>query len=1087
MGTWKIHLAAALILATGACAIDLDKAPCPCTEGWVCCPSTKTCVKPDDPCVASVKDQSVPDVASDAAPLDAAPPDATPPDLAPPPPTWIYQAGCTNKGMSLPKIADMAQDAFGNTIITGTFDGSACFGGKTFTAQGLGFDSYVAKVDYAGKLVWAVPIAGHNHDKVKAVATDAAGNVYVAGNFDDLINSPGTKFGPFTRRCTAVSKTGCIFVAKLSPQGTFLRVTTAVRAVLSDLAVDSTGECHITGILSDTLTLGSFTLKGKAVDHTAPMYVARLSAAGKWTQALSVGTISAYRSFLGRIALDSAGDRYLAGGFTSSTSLGSVSLSSAGGEDVFVARMDPAGKVQWAVSAGGTGDDAFRDLAVDSAGNTFFTGYIEAPATFGATKLSVTGKANAFVARVSPKGKVLWAVGSSGAGPEWPYRIALDAAGNPYVGGAFMGGARFGTLVTNVPDNNSDAFVVRMDASGKFLGLEAWGSKDPDHVSGMAVDAASNLYVAGVFKHQTTFDTTTLTPSGDADLYVWKNPKGLLCGAGLTRCGDACVNVGSDAKHCGGCDNACAGVCQDGVCCGDGKIMGLEQCDGTNLAGKTCTSEGMSGGTLACSKTCQLDMSACTWAVVTGNLKARGSLIAVDKQGNIFLAGGYSDGAMVGNHGLASKGHGDLYVARLDPTGKVGWVSSGGGKPNVLPTDIALDSKGDVYVAGLFGVWPGTNYAYNLTPPFTVTFGKATVSGKGNKCVDDKKNTWCGMYNMLVKLDGKTGAFLWAAMLGETREEYNGVGVDTKDNPLFGGAFIDTATLGSTTLTAPGKTCNGLLAKLTGGGKHQWAIATGGAADTHIRRVAADSADNVHFTGIYYGTATFGSTTLTTAKNACNRDIYVAKVNSSGAFLWATGVKMLNDASTGNVNRSTDLAVDSKGNPFVAGILGTKSRMAFGSTTIEVKEGNDMFVTKLDGAKGTFLWTSAATGKASYGHNVRLGLDGQDNAYVAGTFYFSPAVLGSITLNNLGGVGPGTGMDVYAAKINGSTGAFLWAAQGGGKDVDYGNDLAVDTTGNTYVVGEYESSPAAFGSATLTLPAGSYRLPYVWKLDKNGK
>lgn len=81
--------------------------------------------------------------------------------------------------------------------------------------------------------------------------------------------------------------------------------------------------------------------------------------------------------------------------------------------------------------------------------------------------------------------------------------------------------------------------------------------------------------------------------------------------------GETCASQGFSGGGTLACNSTCdgfdtSGCIAGGPVCGNGVIETGEDCDGTNLGGATCTSLGFSGGTLACSPSCTYDTSACT-------------------------------------------------------------------------------------------------------------------------------------------------------------------------------------------------------------------------------------------------------------------------------------------------------------------------------------------------------------------------------------------------------------------------------------------------------------------------------------------
>ena len=475
---------------------------------------------PDDQAVA-LQDTAVPDTTV---------PDAAAADL-PPPTGWIFQAGCKDI-KSKQYVIDLKTDGKGNSYVLGWFELSVCFGSTKLTDPGTkgAKESFVAKVDAQGKFAWVAHVSGFNHDYARALALDQAGNVYLGGSMDGDLDNPQVKFGPFTRQCGPTGKphNGCFFVAQISPQGKFQWVNTGNNTLagisIKDMGVDAKGQVHLTGFLRGSVTLGPLTLQAKSTKPThSDIYLARLSPGGKWLQAGSIGNSD--WNWHPHLAVDATGYRYVTLTFKGQALIGSTALTAKGAEDLFVARVDPAGKVLWVKQAGGVDRDSVNAATVDSAGNLIIAGDIRAPATFGPIKLAVNGtKIESFVAKITSAGKFLWATTSSGSGGEWPRNITVDAAGNSYIAGSYSGTARFGSTSFTATADSYDGFVARLDKNGTFTGARTLGGADHDRAEGVTVDQATSVYVAGTFRAKAAFGSYTLTPNAFWDLFVWKIP-----------------------------------------------------------------------------------------------------------------------------------------------------------------------------------------------------------------------------------------------------------------------------------------------------------------------------------------------------------------------------------------------------------------------------------------------------------------------------------------------------------------------------------------------------------------------------------
>jgi hypothetical protein len=111
-----------------------------------------------------------------------------------------------------------------------------------------------------------------------------------------------------------------------------------------------------------------------------------------------------------------------------------------------------------------------------------------------------------------------------------------------------------------------------------------------------------------------------------------------------------CVDLGFDggllacSDRCGYDTGACVGA---GAVCGDGVVAGLEECDGAELRGATCTDLGYVGGDLACDSSCTLDPSACTApACPNGVLEPGESCDSAELSGEDCLSLGYTGGTL---------------------------------------------------------------------------------------------------------------------------------------------------------------------------------------------------------------------------------------------------------------------------------------------------------------------------------------------------------------------------------------------------------------------------------------------------------
>jgi hypothetical protein len=244
--------------------------------------------------------------------------------------------------------------------------------------------------------------------------------------------------------------------------------------------------------------------------------------------------------------------------------------------------------------------------------------------------------------------------------------------------------------------------------------------------------------------------------------------------------------------------------------------------------------------------------------------------VAVDSAGNAYVSGEFrSFTATFGAFTLTKPGgvNAAMFVMKVDPTGTVLWVSSGGGTGVTRGRAVAVDDLGNVFVTGVF------------TGP-TATFGTTTITNP---------STTGATQIYVARLNSTTGA--WVSALGGGNpgpgDEAFGVAADGAGGAAIAGAFEGTATFGTFTATSAGST-DAYVARVGSAGTFTWLRSAGSPIIGDVANdVTFDAAGQVVITGALNGTMTFDPTTSLTSAGAS--DVFVAKyAGATGALLWAT-------------------------------------------------------------------------------------------------------------------------------------------------------------------------------------------------------
>ena len=390
-----------------------------------------------------------------------------------------------------------------------------------------------------------------------------------------------------------------------------------------------------------------------------------------------------------------------------------------------------------------------------------------------------------------------------------------------------------------------------------------------------------------------------------------------------------------------------------------------------------------------------------TWAISPGTGATKG--IEVDGSGNVFAVGYFSDSFISGTIRQKSKGLGDLFVVKLDAKGSVTHFLACGGTEQDLAVDLTLDGQGGVYVVGYFhgkiacggktllptGKDPKQRDLFvlkldtQLRVVWAKSFGNAASSAETIQRIrtyydTSKKKTLLyllGTFSgtalfspqisrkaagktdtFLLQMDGGTGAVLALNTLGSFVRSTRGYGLalDAKGMVYITGAFNTILQARDVkkplTLKSSHGNINIFLIKYDPFQKaYIWGKSFGSISALHHEEgqsLVVNAKGEIYLTGFIKATNTFGSTALK-IKSQGIRDIFVAKLNASGSFVWATSIR------GSSQDKVSHLVYDANGNLYVLGSIGNTKLLSFeiGRKTPTIK-GSHTILAKLD-AKGS--------------------------------------------------------------------------------------------------------------------------------------
>lgn len=312
----------------------------------------------------------------------------------------------------------------------------------------------------------------------------------------------------------------------------------------NSIAVDDFGNIYTTGNFIGTVDFnpGTGTFNITSSGSFDNVFISKLDATGNFVWAKSIGgVISTGIS----IAVDGYSNLYITGYFQGTadfdTGPGTINLTSGGGFDVFIVKLDSNGNYVWAKNTGGTDYVSGSSIAVDTFGNVYTAGSYVGTVDFdpGAGVFYLTTDStnkNMFVLKLDSLGNFVWAESIGGVlGPNTiGNSIVVNNIGEVYASGSFIGTVDFdpgvGTFDLTSDSSNYNIFILKLDVNGNY----DWAKKIGGTINwlvneerSIAIDGLNNVYTTGCFYGTSDFDPNAATYNltslaSTADIFILK-------------------------------------------------------------------------------------------------------------------------------------------------------------------------------------------------------------------------------------------------------------------------------------------------------------------------------------------------------------------------------------------------------------------------------------------------------------------------------------------------------------------------------------------------------------------------------------
>ncbi|MDG1346022.1 MAG: gliding motility-associated C-terminal domain-containing protein [Crocinitomicaceae bacterium] len=441
---------------------------------------------------------------------------------------WLVSGG----GPLSDKATDIAVDHEGNIFITGFYNEEATFGPFSIPfGNPSSKEVFVAKLDPQGNYLWAKYGDNFFDDRGLGLCLDKQGNVFVTGTCWG-----GMTFGSLSVYNSS-AYTDQIFILKLDGNGNEIWLKNAgVNAggyPYNDdhgfnLVADTIGNIYVTGFISNNTNSPQNATFDALIVNVAPndslAFLAKLDPAGIWQWVTTFDGESGSRD--NDIDIDNENNLYIVGGFDGTRVFGNTTLTSVGGNDVFVVKYNQDGNFIYAKRAGGPLDDRANAVHFSFDNHIYITGEFRDKAGFGLDSVNNNGGPNGrdiFVSRMTKDGTFQWVKkAGSNSGSDRGNGVTSNDQGNIFVTGQFRGKADFQSNIELDSDSDSiQFFVAAIDTLGKWRWAKQGGGAMPDRGNKITVDGC-DVYSCGYYELTMNTDSLSINALGKKDVFVSK-------------------------------------------------------------------------------------------------------------------------------------------------------------------------------------------------------------------------------------------------------------------------------------------------------------------------------------------------------------------------------------------------------------------------------------------------------------------------------------------------------------------------------------------------------------------------------------
>ena len=420
---------------------------------------------------------------------------------------WANQveSDSENRGKSI------STDSEGNVYVTGWFyNGIDLDGDGTDELTSIGREDgysyarengYIIKYNSDGTLAWYTQIADSSFASGEGISTDSEGNVYATGYFSGAVDLNGDGNTDLVSIVDGID--GHAYIAKYSSDGTLVWATKADSGHFlnsNDITADSEGNVYVTGNFRNDIYFSGGIFADFISAGNTDSYIAKYNKDGTFAWATQVG--SSGRDSGQSISVDSIGNVYATGFFSGNIDLdgdGTIDLvNDTGylGPNAYIAKYSNDGDLVWATQGSNDGDVYGNGISVDNDGYIYVTGDFRDSIDLngdGNADLTAEDTNSIYIAKYSSNGTLIWSTGNGRR--IGSNSISTDSEGNAYITGSFSTGSLYFSQRPYIDKYSSEGTLLwRTQLDIVYHGYD------------ISTDSANNIYITGYFSGATDLD-----------------------------------------------------------------------------------------------------------------------------------------------------------------------------------------------------------------------------------------------------------------------------------------------------------------------------------------------------------------------------------------------------------------------------------------------------------------------------------------------------------------------------------------------------------------------------------------------------